>query len=158
MSKTPITLESLTARIKKEVAAKAQQSERRKLEAREERKRREAAPSIYEREDLWFPVAIHREYEVQLCDCCKQEQTVFNRDKVELHHRHDRSARRWLHERGETMSALPIRIEILERVIPECFTCLTLGKILNHLWKGSPNAQTNSQVEVGVPQGGSVAP
>lgn len=138
------TLESLLVRVKKEVAVKAVESEKKKLEARHERLRRQAPTTIYEREDLWYGVAIHREYELQLCDCCKGERVAFNCDKVELRHKIDRSAIRWIRERGEGMDDLPTRITIAERVIPECFDCQTLGRQLQHLFrKGSGTTNAN---------------
>lgn len=135
--KTPVTIDSLLTRIKKEVAEKDKKSEIKKGEARIERLRRQAPPSMYAKEELWTPVALHREYEVQHCDCCKDERTVFNQEKVELHHKVDRSARRWLRERGEGMDNLPLHIIISERSIPECFACITTGKILHHLFRNA---------------------
>lgn len=140
-----VTLESLLTRIKKEVAQKAVESEKKKAEAKAERARRSEPMSIYEREDLWIPKAIHREYELQLCDCCKGEKTVFNCEKVELHHKVDRSARRWIRERGEGMDDLPLTVTVSERVIPECFDCHTVGKMLQHLFKKGPG---NAQAQV----------
>ena len=138
--KTPTTIDSLLQRVRKEVATKQVFSEKKKQEAKVERlRRKEPQPSIYVKEELWKPVAIHREYQVQICDCCKQEQTMFLRDKVELQHKIDRSAKRWLNERGEGTQNLPMFIEVQERVIPECFCCNTLGRFANTLWKGQSN-------------------
>lgn len=147
--KTPVTIESLLLRVKKEVAQKQQVSEKKKLEAKVERQRRaEPQISMYAKEELWLPVAIYREYEVQICDCCKSEQTIFLRQKVELRHKIDRSARRWINERGEAMlDELPLNVEIQERLVPECFCCLSVGRTLQHLFKGPRNAQ---KVEVEV--------
>jgi hypothetical protein len=144
--KTPATIDSLLLRIKKEVAQREKQSAAKKLEARAERLKREEPQSIYERQDMWTPVAIYREYEIQHCDCCKQELTVFNCEKVELRHRTDKSAIKWVHERGEALKGLPTKITILERVIPECFCCLTLGKFTQHFWR-TYEAQQSESVE-----------
>lgn len=145
--KTPVTIDSLLSRVRREVQQKEVQSAAKKAEARTERARRsEPAISMYAQESLWVAVALHREYQVQICDSCKGETTIFLRDKVELQHKVDRSARRWLNERGEGMSNLPIRIEIQERVIPECFCCLTVGRTLNHLFKGTSNEAKESVV------------
>lgn len=134
--KTPVTIESLLTRIKREVAEKAKVSELKKAEARVERLRRaEPPPSMYQREELWVAVALHREYEIQHCDQCQCEHTAFNQEKVELHHKIDRSARRWLKERGEGMENLPLQIHVTERTIPECFACITAGKLLHNLFK-----------------------
>lgn len=139
------TLESLLLRVKKEVEKKAVISEKKKLEARREIARRGQPLTIYEKPEMWFGVAIHREYELQICDSCKGEHVAFNCDKVELRHRIDKSAIRWLRERGEDMDNLPTKIWITERVVPECFECHTLGKQLKHLFslpmKGPENAQ-----------------
>lgn len=136
MSKSPVTLESLLVRVKKEVANKEKVSAAKKAEARQERIKRAEPMSIYEREELWIPVALHREYEVQYCDSCKMETTAFSCERVELRHKIDRSARRWLRERGEGMQDLPMFTSIVERVVPECFCCYTLGRFSTSLWKG----------------------
>lgn len=134
--KSPVTLESLLVRVKKEVANKEKVSAQKKLEARAERIKRAEPQSMYEREELWIPVALHREYEVQYCDSCKVETTAFSCERVELKHKIDRSARRWLRERGEGMQQLPMHTTIVERVVPECFCCYSLGKFSTSLWKG----------------------
>lgn len=137
--KTPATLESLLVRVKKEVAIKAQLSEQKKKEAAEEIQRRKQQPDVYQREDLWSAIKIVREYEVQVCACCKLETTIFAGERIVLRHKTDRFAQRtvlvqpnsrWFGYKGESPLELPLEIVFPERVIPECFGCYTVGRML----------------------------
>ena len=154
MSTPPkITLEGLAARIKLQVAAKEKKNDKVKLMAK--LKRQElypgGEPTTYQREENWYPVSILREYEIQTCDCCKRENVHFAGDRVELRHKTDRSARRWIRERGELFESLPQRVQILERVVPECWDCYTLGKKLSNLFSGAykDDKQANRQANGG---------
>lgn len=152
--KTPVTLESLVVRVKKEVEAKAKISDQKKREAAEEIRRRKEQPDVYQREELWFPTCVHREYEIQVCDCCKTETTIFAAERVELHHKLDKYARRtvvvqpgsrWSAYKGETpLEVLDLKIEISERIIPECFGCFTAGKLLQHLFRKAQDGKESS--------------
>lgn len=140
MSKTPVTIDSLLTRIKREVQQREKQSAAKKLEARHERLRRAEPTSIFQREELWHPVAVHRQYEVQHCDSCKQEQTCFSHDKIELRHKLQPSARRWRYDRGEGVGNLPVKVHIVEHTIPECFACASVGKVFNTLFNSKEAA------------------
>lgn len=151
--KPGLTLESLITRVKKEAAQKAVESDRKKEEARIERQRRVATgqtePTMYQKEELWYGVGIHRIYEIQTCDCCKGRQVLFDGDRVELRHRLDRSARRWVRERGEAFDgSLPVKVDVVERVIPECWDCFSVERHLTHLFtKGPDSAKRDLQAE-----------
>lgn len=136
--KSPVTLESLLVRVKKEVAAKEKSSELKKQEAKLERIKRLAPQTVYQREDLWYPYAIHREYEIQHCDSCQTKNTVFSCERIEMRHKADRLKSRWIRkDRGEAMlDGLPQQTSWIERTIPECYCCWTIGNLTTSLWKG----------------------
>ncbi len=147
------SLENLLSRVKSQVAHKEEESKKKKLAARKERIARGGgdAPTIYEKEENWLPIRIHREYELQLCDSCKGEQGLFQGDRVEYKHRLDKSAKRWKAERGESMDPklnLPVQVHVVPRTIPECWDCLTLGRKLQHLFrKGKPDGKVEQDAE-----------
>lgn len=156
---TAPNLEALLQRVKKQVAEKEKKSAKTKLLAKLKRQELypDGEPTTYQREENWLPIAIHREYEVQTCDCCRGEKVLFQGDKVELRHKIDHSARRWIRERGESFQQLPMQTHVVERVIPECWECFTLGKQLLTLFKGIANdrKQTEKSPQQGVDSRGS---
>lgn len=126
---TLLSLDHLLKRVQGQIA------EKKKRAPKEHQEANRKAESIYNRPELWKPVCIHRWYEVQTCDCCKGEKVLFDGDKVELAHTKDASAKRWLRERGEAINGdLPIEVHIIERVVPQCWDCHTIGKQLDNIF------------------------
>lgn len=137
------SLDDILLRVRQRLANAERLKAAAKAKARPLADSNKIALSIYQQEANWLPRRIHREFEIQLCDCCKGEQVAFMGDRVELHHRIDRSAKRFIRERGEALRAdLPVDLHLIQRVIPECWSCYSAGQLLETLFKCQPPAES----------------
>lgn len=132
---THVTLEQLLANAR--AAVEARQRAKAKVQQAASVRLREVGLLEWPLDDrrYWQPFAARHIYERQVCDCCQGETMTFHQELVGFQHTKLRDCRRWLRYRGEALSGdLPTETEVIETLVPRCWDCQTVDRLLRTLW------------------------